>query len=773
MTSALGKLGIAVLTNAAIAILVLFIWMICLRRRFPTVYKARRYQSKLKHKPPEIGEGLFDWIKPTWDYDIHDIGRYIGPDQYVYLRVQHFSFILFGALSIFNIFGVLPVNLVGNNDNETDGEKDVTGLDLLSMSNIKEESNLLYVHMFSVYVSFSIFATFMVALWNDMLDIRIKWLSENILPSVFNVILLDIPENLDKEDVLLEKFRELFPGQVEHAILTRDFSEENKVLLERNNAFDKLKSTHLNYECKKKKKPELERPLFRKGGAICCGGEKVDAITHWKDVLDEKNKALKEIQAKDINDYKSVRAGFLTFNSSGASTLAVQSLCFRDGVPIIIPGVEPELIVWPNMKLKAPERKVRRLFGRLLWAAILAVFAIPAAFIQSLANLEELAQQYSWMEWANDIPPPINGWLESLLPPVLTIVLFILMPIVACLLCKLQGQCTIPKIHRGGFSKMFYFSVCFIFLFQLIGGSVLSKASYWADDPAEIPTDLGIAIPENASFFINFILLMGFVGPAIQLMAIGPLIKHLILKRLKDMMGIHVDEKADPPMPMFSHVKKPPKIIVAILLVISYSTIAPVVLPIGMISMGIQYVANKHQLMYLFDQQYQSGGLFWPKYSGQLMGSFLVYNVTMIVLFGIKKSPIAAGLTVIPLVGLYVLSNYLQTYEKAYMNLSLQAAKKIDKETAAYSSEKMAWLTDIFKFRNPAYIAEQLEYDFDISRQLSENPLHGQSKASNAFDEADGDIEAFKEEPEYSEPQKTKEGNFDEVDYDNPEKMKE
>ena len=201
--SALVTLGIAVLTNAIIAVVILFVWM-CIRRKYPRVYKPRMFISRFKVKPPHPGDTFFGWFAPTYNYFIQDIGLHCGPDQFVILRVLHFSVILFAVLGIFNLFVVLPINCIGDNDG-------VSGLDIMSMSNIEEKSDYLYAHMVAVFVSFFIFVKFMIALWNEMLDVRVKWLENNVSTNVHSVLLLDIPKRMNNEKALKETFDRMFP----------------------------------------------------------------------------------------------------------------------------------------------------------------------------------------------------------------------------------------------------------------------------------------------------------------------------------------------------------------------------------------------------------------------------------------------------------------------------------------------------------------------------------------------------------------------------------
>jgi hypothetical protein len=46
---------------------------------------------------------------------------------------------------------------------------------------------------------------------------------------------------------------------------------------------------------------------------------------------------------------------------------------------------------------------------------------------------------------------------------------------------------------------------------------------------------------------------------------------------------------------------------------LTYSVIAPLVLPFVVAFFGFGYLVMKYQLMYVYIPQYESGGRFWPK----------------------------------------------------------------------------------------------------------------------------------------------------------------
>eukprot|EP01135_Chromosphaera_perkinsii_P001073 Nk52_evm23s158 gene=Nk52_evmTU23s158 len=703
------KFFTALVTNVVIATVVAIIFMI-LRPRFPIVYQTRLYNSKAKSKPEVPSKSMFGWLGPTLRFPMKEVGEDIGPDQYVYLRFQQMSVYFFGALAVFNLAVILPINITGDNG--------VVEFEKLSMSNIPEESDRLYAHMVACFISFALFAKFMIVMWKDMMAMRVGWLEKNSSPATHSLMLLDVPEKLDDDEILRKEFQDLFPGQVRDALVVRDTAEADVKLAERDKAYDTLRKTHLNYEYKKDKKgPDFERPLYRKGGFLCCGGEKVDAIKHWDGELDKTNHELAQMKALPKDNWKSVGAAFVMFNSVADATQAAQSKIFANGYPTTLPNVGPEQIWWPNMGLKDYERSARKVIGRVVTFFLIVFFMIPVAFVQSLTNLENLASEVSFLDGVQDIPQPVKGWIEGFLPPVVLIVFFILLPPICIALCKVQGLPTVGKLWRGAFMKMFYFSVFNIFLTTLLSGSIFSEINGFFSNPTDIPDKLGKGMPGVATFFVNFVLLMGISGPFMMLLAIGPLIVHLLLKRVMDSIGIRMDEHSEPPLKPFKYYQKCPNSLLVFLLVMAFSTLNPVMLVCGMICLGGQFIANKYQFVYMHGEAFQSGGLMWPKLSTQMWAGYLVYNLTMIGVIGVKKQPIASALCIIPLVGAFILKSILDGYAQAYINLSVSGARVCDKANEAKGEEERAALTNIDVFNKPSMLAEDKYYDYEHPSQ--------------------------------------------------------
>ena len=69
--------------------------------------------------------------------------------------------------------------------------------------------------------------------------------------------------------------------------------------------------------------------------------------------------------------------------------------------------------------------------------------------------------------------------------------------------------------------------------------------------------------------------------------------------------------------------------------------------------------------------------------------------------------------------GVYLLHNHLKTYERSYYNLAVDAARTLDDSAKDMSEEERKEMLDIAQYRNPPYIADKKEYDFDVGSQFA------------------------------------------------------
>ena len=76
------------------------------------------------------------------------------------------------------------------------------------------------------------------------------------------------------------------------------------------------------------------------------------------------------------------------------------------------------------------------------WAAtigLVILWAFPVAFVGLISNVNQLCARYRWLRWLCQLPVPINGIIQGVLPPIALAVLFLVLPIILRLLARFEG----------------------------------------------------------------------------------------------------------------------------------------------------------------------------------------------------------------------------------------------------------------------------------------------------------------------------------------------
>lgn len=171
-----------------------------------------------------------------------------------------------------------------------------------------------------------------------------------------------------------------------------------------------------------------DRPTHRLKPII---GKKVDTIDWSRSELQRLIPLVETEQAAHRSgEGKRQPAVFVEFHTQNEAQAAYQSLTHHQPLhmsPRYI-GINPEDIIWSNLRIKWWERVARGLISTAFITALIIFWAIPVAFVGIVSNINFIATKVPFLSWILDIPAPILGLVTSLLPVVLLAVLMSLVP---------------------------------------------------------------------------------------------------------------------------------------------------------------------------------------------------------------------------------------------------------------------------------------------------------------------------------------------------------
>ncbi|KAI4368072.1 hypothetical protein MLD38_016675 [Melastoma candidum] len=662
----------------------------------------------------------------TWAFEAirsteHDVINVSGVDTAVYFV---FLSTVLGILALAGIVllpVLLPVSSTDNSKktaNSTNSNGTFNDLDKLSMGNVAEKSSRLWAYLLATY-------------WVSLVTYYLLWraykhvsalrenalMSPEIRPEQFAVLVRDVPRPTDGQTMKEQVdsyFRAIYPETFYRSLIATDNKEVNKIWEELEGYRKKLVRAETIYdESKKTGNPDGTRPTH-KTGFLGLVGKKVDSIEFYHEKIVELTPKLEAEQKVTLKE-KQQPAALVFFTNRVAAAAASQSL----HAPLVdtwtvMCAPEPRQLTWTNLPIKFFERQVRQYVICIIVTLTIFFYMIPIGFISAFTTLQNLKKLLPFLKPMID-QPEIRTVLEAYLPQIALIVFLALLPKLLLYLSKLEGIPSQSHIERAASGKYFYFTVLNVFIGVTVGGTLFGTFKEIENDPNSIVALLATSLPGNATFFLTFVALQFFVGYGLELSRIVP----LIIFHLKKKYFCKTEAEArDAWFPGdLGYATRVPGDMLIITIVLCYSVIAPLIIPFGVIYFGLGWLILRNQALKVYVPAYESYGRMWPHMHARILASLILYQVTMLGYFSVKKfvyAPVLIPGVILSFLFGYVCSN---KFYRFFSSASVEVASPVLKEPPQ--------LELIFKaYVPPSLSLEKSEDEFEdalsqVSRSVS------------------------------------------------------
>ncbi|PUZ45117.1 hypothetical protein GQ55_8G195300 [Panicum hallii var. hallii] len=122
-----------------------------------------------------------------------------------------------------------------------------------------------------------------------------------------------------------------------------------------------------------------------------------------------------------------------------------------------------------------------------------------------------------------------------------------------------------------------------------------------------------------------------------------------------------------------------PQIQLYFLLGLVYAAVTPFLLPFILIFFGFAYNVYRHQIINVYNQEYESAAAFWPSVHGRITTALIISQLLLLGLLSTKgagqSTPV---LLVLPVVTFYFHKYCKNRYEPTFVKCPLQEAMKKD-----------------------------------------------------------------------------------------------
>ncbi|KAG4992257.1 hypothetical protein JHK87_025714 [Glycine soja] len=655
------------------------------------IYFPKWYLSGGRSSPKRNGENFvgkfvnlnfrtyltfLNWMPQALRMSESEIISHAGLDSAVFLRIYILGFKVFAPITLVALFILIPVNVSSGTLSFLKKELVVSDIDKLSISNVPPKSIRFFVHIALEYLFTIWICILLYKEYDKIASMRLHFLaSQWRRVDQFTVVVRNIPHMSGHtvSDTVDSFFQTNHP---EHYIGHQAVYNANKFA-----KFAKRRERLQNwldyYQLKFERHPD-RRPTV-KTGILGLWGGKVDAIEHYKHSIKELDKMMTLERQKIIKDPKSILpVAFLSFKSRWGASVCAQTqqsknptLWLTDWAP------EPRDVYWRNLAIPFVSLNIRKLIISLSVFALVFFYMIPIAIVQSLANLEGLERVAPFLRPVIELKF-IKSFLQGFLPGLALKIFLYILPTVLMIMSKIEGYIALSTLERKTAGKYYYFMLVNVFLGSIVTGTAFQQLhAFLHQSPTQIPRTIGVSIPMKATFFMTYIMVDGWAGIASEILRLKP----LVIYHLKNMFLVKTErdrgKAMDPGSVDFPETI--PSLQLYFLLGIVYAVVTPILLPFIVVFFAFAYLVYRHQIINVYNQQYESAAAFWPLVHCRIIASLLISQLLLLGLLSTKKAAKSTPLLVILPILTFAFHKFCQRrFEPAFRKYPLEEAMSKD-----------------------------------------------------------------------------------------------
>ncbi|XP_057977585.1 CSC1-like protein At1g32090 [Malania oleifera] len=654
---------------------------------------------------------FLNWMPQALRMSEAEIINHAGLDSAVFLRIYTLGLKIFLPITVLAILVLIPVNVSSGTLFFLRKDLVFSDIDKLSISNVGPQSARFFVHISMEYL-FTIWICYMLYKeYDEIALMRLHFLaSQRRRVEQFTVLVRNVPHVSchSISDTIDHFFQTNHPN---HYLCHQAVYDANKFArLQRKR--DRLQNW-LDY-CQLKFERHPEKRPTKKKGFLGLWGERVDSIEFYKQEMKELEKRIALERQQTLKDPKSIMpVVFVSFSSRWGAAVCAQTQQSKNPTLWLTNWApEPRDVYWRNLAIPFVSLSIRKLLISLAVFALVFFYMIPIAFVQSLANLEGLEKVAPFLRPVIELKF-IKSFLQGFLPGLALKIFLYILPTVLMIMSKIEGHVAISILERRAAAKYYYFMLVNVFLGSIVTGTAFQQLhSFLHQSPTQIPRTIGVSIPMKATFFITYIMLDGWAGIASEILRLKP----LVIFHLKNMFLVKTERDREMAMNPGS-VDFPetiPSLQLYFLLGIVYAVVTPILLPFILVFFAFAYFVYRHQIINVYNQQYESVAAFWPHVHSRIIASMLISQLLLMGLLSTKEAASSTPLLVaLPILTLAFHKYCKNRFEPAFRKYPLEEAMAKDtmERTTEPDLNLKAYLADaylhpIFKSFEEAELSE-------------------------------------------------------------------
>ncbi|KAK2995044.1 hypothetical protein RJ640_024487 [Escallonia rubra] len=639
---------------------------------------------------------FLNWMPQAMKMSEAEIIDHAGLDSAVFLRIYVLGLKIFGPIAIVALLVLVPVNVSDGTLFFLSKDLVVNNIDKLSISNVRPKSIKFFAHI-SMEFLFTFWTCYMLYKEYDRVaSMRLRFLaSQRRRAEQFTVLVRNVPHasGHSVSDSVENFFQTNHPDHYLCHQAVYNANKFAKLVRKRERLQNWLDYNQLKFERHPEKRPNSKK------GFLGLWGESVDSIDYYKQQIKELDKRLTMERQKVLKDPKSIMsAAFVSFNSRWGAAVCAQTQQSKNPTLWLTHWApEPRDVYWKNLAIPFVSLSIRKLVISLLVFALVFFYMIPIAFVQSLANLDGLEKVAPFLRPVIELDF-IKSFLQGFLPGLALKIFLYILPTVLMFMSKVEGHVALSVLERRAAAKYYYFMLVNVFLGSIVTGTAFQQLhAFLHQSPTQIPRTIGVSIPMKATFFITYIMVDGWAGIAGEILRLKP----LVIFHLKNMLLVKTErdkEKAMNPGGV-DFPETLPSLQLYFLLGIVYAVVTPILLPFILVFFAFAYFVYRHQIINVYNQQYESAAAFWPHIHSRIIASLLISQLLLLGLLSTKKAANSTPLLVaLPILTLSFHKYCKNRFEPAFRKYPLEEAMAKDRDDRASEPDVnlKAYLADAY-----------------------------------------------------------------------------
>uniref|UniRef100_A0A7S3PEC3 CSC1/OSCA1-like 7TM region domain-containing protein n=1 Tax=Aplanochytrium stocchinoi TaxID=215587 RepID=A0A7S3PEC3_9STRA len=378
-------------------------------------------------------------------------------------------------------------------------------------------------------------------------------------------------------------------------------------------------------------------------------------------------------------------SALVTFRTQSARTISSSVPLNQVGENMrVSPAKEPRDIIWNNLGWGKSVKTAFFFLILLLVFIFMILFGALTSAIAVSTNLNALRTNLPKV----DAFLQNNEWMVVFfeqLSPLLLVIVFALVPPVLGLILSIQRYVSYSELEASFCNYYYVFSVIQVFIFYQISGSIASVIGISFQNPWELVQLLAEVIPNNAIFFLQYILVRTLWIMPVELNRISDLAVAYIVRpifcgrsrtrreRRDNTCGCYTIEH--PSDPWLSKANSQVMLIFTIGIV--YSVVTPFVAPVTVLYAVSSLVIYRNQLQYVYIQDFETGGKLFPQIAKHFIFAFILLHLTMMGIYVLNQEPTEAVLMIPLMIVVFLCGRYFDHNYNRSLPLSIARSNDV------------------------------------------------------------------------------------------------